>query len=341
MSTESYNGAVCYIDLLGFSYLTKLLDNYEILDKNTEDLKFEDKKVKDISLCELRQLFEYIGNNNAESIPKNITSVSDWAFNIVDATIHRLHEVIEKACVDYQNVEYSVFSDSVFIISENADDILFVLSYVFRECVKSGILLRAGLAYGKYYKVHTHISPLTVYGPAVTRAVDYEKKGKGCRIFTDSDFPINCKVFSEKKCNVFRDYKNYQNYSNIDCFEWLMIKDKYVLNQSDLYLINSNYSKPIISLLEDNLIIFCNILCSTKFQWNVSTEEGLEQVACSIEYISSLIRFIYSLSSNKQLETTAMLIDDGFYQARHFKRSEKKLERMIKFKIEEIRKLYV
>lgn len=53
------------------------MDNYEILNNDSEEIWFEDKRLKDISLCELRQLFEYIGNNNDESITKNNTSVSE------------------------------------------------------------------------------------------------------------------------------------------------------------------------------------------------------------------------------------------------------------------------
>lgn len=53
------------------------MDNYEILNNDSEEIRFENKRVKDISLCEIRQLFEYIGNNNDESITKNNTSVSE------------------------------------------------------------------------------------------------------------------------------------------------------------------------------------------------------------------------------------------------------------------------
>lgn len=53
------------------------MENYEILNNDSEEIRFENKRVKDISLCEIRQLFEYIGNNNDESITKNNTSVSE------------------------------------------------------------------------------------------------------------------------------------------------------------------------------------------------------------------------------------------------------------------------
>ena len=175
----------------------------------------------------------------------------------------------------------------MFIVSKSADDILYILANIFRQCIKNGILLRAGLAYGIYYSVKTHISSFNIYGPAVTKAVCYEKLGKGCRIFTDSDFSARSKI---SNAEIISEYKNFMNYSRIDCFEWLMIKDKYAFNKHDIGAFSkSDRFTAALDLLCDNAEVFCALRYSPKYEWNLKNKSGIEQLVASIEYTSALV----------------------------------------------------
>lgn len=342
MNTEFHKGAVCYIDLLGFSYLTNLLENKEIYNDESKEKSFAEKTVKELTLSDFRLLNDYLKFNNNENDLLDTSktksqSISEWAYNIVDSNLKKFHEIVEKNCATYQNVEYTAISDSMFIVSENSDEILFILANVFRESIKSGILLRAGLAYGTYYSVKTHISSFNVYGTAVTDAVTYEQYGKGCRIFTDSDFPSTCKSFCNENSSLFCSYKNYKDYSTLDCFEWMMMKDDYVLSASDFFDFNlSQNHEKTINLLCDNLEVYSNLRFSPKFNWNSKTSQGAEQLGASIEYISNLIDKIYRLFKNINLENLNEGLKDGIYFANSKKRSEQLLTEVIKIKKKEI-----
>lgn len=142
MKTQACKGAVCYIDLLGFSYLTEKLDSTVLYTNPDEEKPFGERKIKELRICDLRQLDDYI--KKGDNISKNKITESDWAYNIVDTNLKKFHEIVEKQCQPYQNAEYSVLSDSLFIIDESSDEILFIVANIFRECMKSGILVRGG-----------------------------------------------------------------------------------------------------------------------------------------------------------------------------------------------------
>ena len=336
MTTEFHTGAVCYIDLLGFSYLTNLLENNEQYNDSGKEKKFGDKCVKELTLSDLQFLNDYVKFGEPEEL-SNIT-IADWAYEIVDTNLKKFHEIVEKACSDFQTAEYTVISDSLFIASESVDDILYILANVFRQCIKSGILLRAGLAYGIYYSVKTHISSFNIYGPAVTKAVGYEKLGKGCRIFTDSDLPQNSNIPNGK---IFSEYKNFLNYSSIDCFEWLMIKDKYVFDEHDIRAFSkSDRFTAALDLLCDNAEVLCSLRFSPKYEWNLKNEAGIEQLAVSIEYISALVDKILKSSEADDLEELLEEIQVGKEFIKKQERDEKILINMISSKKSALREKF-
>lgn len=332
MTTQKCKGAVCYIDLLGFSYLTNLLDRNDVFIGNKEKKSFGEKKVRDLTLKDIGGLEQYICERDTE----NKISVADRAYKIVDENLKKFHQIIEKQCVLFPNSEYSVISDSLFIIAESSDDILFLLANIFRDCIKSGILLRAGLAYGPYYYVKTHVSGFNVYGSTVTKAVNYERKGKGCRIFTDLNFPNSCKSFSEINSQIFYPYKNYYDYSVLDCFEWLMLKDKYVLNPSDILNLKSfrnlDNVKEAIDLLYDNIEVYCNLCFSPKYEWNTENDEGLVQLGASIEYLSSLMDRIYGVQCEE--------IENGIRYGKDNERSEQSVKDIVQLKKEDLKEIF-
>ena len=342
MKTQFHTGAVCYIDLLGFSYLTELLEDEEILNDNSKEKSFGEKQVKELTISDFRTLYTFIKTGHLDVLSvdtEHSLTISEWAYEIVDANLKNFHGIVEKACSNFQNADYMVISDSLFIVSENADDVLFILAAIFRNCIKSGILLRAGLAYGTYYIVNTHLSSFNIYGTAVTKAVKYERLGKGCRIFTDSDFPSSCNIFSENP-ELFSAYKNYQNYSTLDCFEWLMINDSYVLRQTDLKnLKTSTGFRNAFELLCDNLEVYCALRYSPKYNWNIKTQQGIEHLGVSIEYISALLDKIYGFCFVPQPHDLKEIIEDGQKHAKSQKRSDEVEKGVIERKKIELKKI--
>ena len=51
MKTQACKGAVCYIDLLGFSYLTEKLDSTVLYTNPDEEKPFGEKKIKGAALA--------------------------------------------------------------------------------------------------------------------------------------------------------------------------------------------------------------------------------------------------------------------------------------------------
>jgi hypothetical protein len=195
-------GAVCYIDLLGFSYLTN---------------------------C----------------------SSDEYIQDIINRYISNLHKIIHKA-IDNKNINYCVISDSVFLFSENdCDEILLVIPEIFRYCILNGVLVRAGLAYGEFKITKTELSEINIYGEAVTSAVKNESKGKGCRVFIDQNIPSMCRIF-ENNSDIFKEYRNYIDYSYVDVFEWPLVFNNYYYRQIFDYDTHDEPIKELSNLLFEN-----------------------------------------------------------------------------------------
>jgi hypothetical protein len=236
-------GPVCFIDLLGFSYLTDHSD---------------DINIKDI-------IKRYISN---------------------------FHNIIYKA-IKGKNINVSVISDAVFLYTENkSDQLIFSLPQIFRQCITSGILLRAGLSYGEFAITTTELSVNNIYGEAVTRAVKLEKNGKGCRIFMDQNIPAQCSNIFSYNQEIFKQYRNYADYSYIDVFEWPLVYRDYYYNPVYSYNIDSEPNKELADLIFDNYKLSVYLRFSPYFSWNVQTNEGFTHVAVSIEYITSSIALL-------------------------------------------------
>lgn len=95
------------------------------------------------------------------------------------------------------NLRGTVFSDCAFMSAseDNAADLLSSLRYAFKSWTADGVLVRGGMAIGKYNETQTHyldkvrknfISRL-FYGSAVTSAVRVEELGQGALLFANEE----------------------------------------------------------------------------------------------------------------------------------------------------------
>jgi hypothetical protein len=245
-------GPVCYIDLLGFSYLTDRSDDINIK-------------------------------------------------AIIERYVSYLHNIIYKV-IEGTNINVSVISDAVFLYTENkCDQLIFSLPQIFRQCITNGILLRAGLSYGEFSITTTELSANNIYGEAVTRAVKLEKSGKGCRIFMDQNIPVQCSDIFLFNQEIFKQYRNYADYSYIDVFEWPLIYGNYYYSPSCSYNIDLEPNKDLADLIFDDYKLSIYLRFSPYFSWNMQTVEGFTHVAVSIEYITSLIDLMMKKTKNARI----------------------------------------
>jgi len=237
-------GSVCYIDLLGFSDLTK---NPEM--KNRQKI-----------------ILRYIKN---------------------------LHKYIKQA-TENTRIRYCILSDSAFLYVENdVNSLLFAVARIFRNCICAGVLLRAGLAYGEYNFIETAIETNNIFGVAVTKAVAFEKKGKGCRVFTDNDLPAESNLMDFNP-NVFKAYKNHSDYSEIDVFEWPLFYQDYYTNIKDDN--NDRTKRGLKNLLFSNCKILSYLEHSPLFLWNSKSEAGRVHLLATIEYITNITNELIEVS---------------------------------------------
>jgi hypothetical protein len=225
---------------------------------------------------------------------------------IINRYINGLHKIIKNA-IRNSSIKFNVISDSVFLYIENqCDDLLFALSRIFRDCIIAGILLRCGVSYGEYNIVKTILSDDNIFGEAVTNAVNNEKKGKGCRIFIDTNIPNKGSAFEFNKA-VFQEYRNYVEYSYVDVFEWPLILDRYYFKPTMDYDTKSEPTVELLKLIFENYKLSIYLRFSPFFSWNVKESAGLLHIAVSIEYITTIIDKL--LEKTKNYETELITVD--------------------------------
>jgi hypothetical protein len=243
-------GLVCYIDLLGVSYLTGRLEK-------------------------------------SESEPK------------ISWYIKKLHKYIYEA-IEGTDIKYSVLSDSVFLTTTaEFDDMFFAVSKIFRNCIYSGILLRAGLSYGEFKTIPTELNPRNLQGKAVTKACQLERMGKGCRIFIDKSISLESNICKQNEHIICQD-RNYIDYSSFYVFEWPYFNENYFYKQNDIRL---NHPTPELSqLIFENYKLSVYLKYSRLFDWNTKSPEGLCQLGATVEYVTTLIDRILEKTDIKHRE---------------------------------------
>ena len=220
-------------------------------------------------------------------------------YKICKKIISDFHSILYKHTQN-TNIQVSVLSDCAFIYSynkENTDNILIAAANIMRESIKKGFLIRGGLCYDKFEQVETKFQNANILGIAVKNAVRYEEtKGKGTRIFTDSNLHSKSNLCININNELISAYRNFSNYDTLDIFEWPLIYKEYCLVNCGTDINPLHHILPqICDLILDNFILLRHLIHSEDFCWNVNTEQGRIQVFSSIEYISSVQQRIFDL----------------------------------------------
>lgn len=258
------NGAVFFVDILGFGALTQ----------NKITLN---KKDYGIWLDKYHQAYDN---------------------QILAATIlAEFRDILNDFDLKFPTVTISQLSDCAFIWSENIMDVIIVANNVMSKCISNGIFCRGGLSYGEIIEtVQNHNLGRFIVGDAVTEAVKLEGSAKGCRIMMSQEIPTMLyqthKDFSDKISPLFKPFTNPLDYVIYDEFKWYFVPfmDE---NIEDLTFSNS---KTKVELTIKRLKLANFIRLHPKFSWNSKSREGLIHLIASVNFIAENNDDVFNMS---------------------------------------------
>lgn len=244
---RQYQGAVFFVDILGIGALTRgtvvlLSEDYE-----AHGIKSSKNKNEHFFSAKLLIKFRKILNNLKKNKDVKVAQLSDCAFIWSEKTIPLIDAAVE--CM--------------------------------WELIEVGIFCRGGIAYGNIVEpdhVNSRLGEF-ILGEAATKAVDLERAGKGCRIFSDVELPSEISGKILFRHNPFVGNKNPNDCSVTDELRWYLFPEG--ISQHDYNKIDKN--KSLVALMKTVSIL----RFSPMFRWNASNHEGEIHLASSIETISS------------------------------------------------------
>ncbi|WP_431049669.1 hypothetical protein [Roseateles sp. L2-2] len=186
---KCYKGAVLFIDMLGFSALTR-------------------GRVKLTSeACEPWEV------DFAKPSPHQILAAR---------LLMKLRAVLIEAGKTFPAVKIAQLSDCAFLWSEDVGAVTDCGRLLLEESVAQGLLVRGGLAYGDIVEPDRTRKSLGAFvaGDAVTRAATYETAGKGMRVFTDVE--TAAEVMEARSGECFRELRNPLDGKSVDEWCWYL-----------------------------------------------------------------------------------------------------------------------
>jgi len=291
-----YKGGVFFVDVLGVNALTR----------------------KRLTLSE--------ANYSAHGLTKSKRQTEHY---LGAQLLIKFRKILSQIQKKRKRVQVAQLSDCAFLWSSDLLELLNAAREFMWESTRNGLLSRGGIAYGDIIqpdKVNTSVGRF-VLGEAATKAVELEKRGKGCRIFCDNDLP--CKILDNSihRCPPFVCLKNPIDCSIVDEFRWYLFPDEI---KKDVTLDKETSAVAIMELI-------CMLRHSPQFGWNVASHEGEVQIASSVETLSSCVNLFskqldYKISSetlignlisnrgksvlNRRLENVRSEIADAFSKAK-------------------------
>lgn len=184
---RSFQGAVLFVDMLGFSALTR----------------------GKLTLVE------------REYQPWKVPADGKYPNQLLAAQIIlTFRKVLMRTQRHYPTVKLAQLSDCAFLWSKDASSLVQAGRYFMNEAVRSGLLCRGGLAYGEVHEPNkiNHSIGAFIVGEAVTRAASHETMGKGMRIFTDADTAHA--ILQSQRYESFHELKNPLTGDIVDEWQW-------------------------------------------------------------------------------------------------------------------------
>lgn len=246
---KSTNAAVFFVDILGFSALTKgMVSNIKEVDYKAWGLN--DESFQNHSFLAATILVEF----------------RDVLFSLK----HHLPEL-----------NIAQISDCAFIWSEKIETLIRGVHYFMWTAVKEkGILCRGGLSYGEIVEVPNVNYDLGAFivGDAVTRAAKNEGKLKGPRITIDETFPAAVweamdanSAITFLSSDLFHDILSLVDMQEVDEYRWFLFNEDFIDSTSSPQLGH----KTFVELTKQRLMIANVLKHHPRMGWNARNKEGL------------------------------------------------------------------
>ena len=277
---NSYEGAVFFVDILGFSALTK-------------------GQVQNITQKDY----------GAWGVDYNL----EHPYSFLAATILvEFRDVLQQLKQKLPSLHIAQISDCAFIWCEDMTEFLKGVHLFMWTAVKDkGILCRGGISYGEIVEVENvdYALGAFVVGDAVTRAAKNEGRLKGPRITMDENFPHdvwthakNAHCIEYISHDLFNELQSEINMEKADEYRWYLCDADFIANQK-----NPPTYKDCVELTKKRLEIANVLKYHPRMGWNSRGEEGLTHLSAGEFSISrnSLLHVLH------RFETQIVLNDDN------------------------------
>lgn len=256
---KKINGAVFFIDILGFGALTQ------------GKIKLEEIDFKPW----------------LESYKLNDSSVSYTHQFLAASLLSTFRSILFKMQNQFVNVQIAQLSDCAFIWSENILDIVVFANNFMTQAIKSGLLCRGGLAYGEIIETKNndnHRLGKFIVGDAVTNAVKLEGLAKGCRILINQELPAELfdqDANSHYMTQMFQPFTNPLDYSVYDEFKWYLLPNMEISRERCGFSTDEK-----VCFTKERLKLAAELRFGEKFSWNATSKEGFVHVRASIDFLT-------------------------------------------------------
>ena len=270
---DSFNGAVLFVDLLGFGALTK-----QLLPLKNKDYQ------------------PWLSNAKYEKNPQFLAAM----------ILVKFREILKVVSNEVSDVTVSQLSDCFFVWSSDIESVVkFSLKFMHRA-INNGILCRGGMAYGQIIITEkNHDFGKLILGSAVTQAVELEKPAKGARILTHTDlvhqlFEQNSE-FAMKVQDLFKPFTNPLDFTIYDEFKWYLIDSLDNLPEYGLGQLSENEK---FKATKGRLKLANRVLYHPKFGWNASSIPGYIQLQATANFLSeNYLLDVFHCFENKPLSS--------------------------------------
>jgi hypothetical protein len=260
---KKYDGAVFYVDILGMSALT----NNQLSLTDQDYSHWLDKYKKDYTN-------QYLAS----------------------AILTEFRQILMALYDEFKPVTIAQLSDCAFAWSKNIRDVVLFASNFMHRSIYSGLLCRAGMAFGEIIETNQKHKLRFIVGKAVTDAANLEKIAKGARVLITENFAHSLwefdREFSKYTLPLFQPFTNPLDYSVYDEFKWYLCPALH----RDVNNLNVLKFQEKLHLTKQRLKIANQIRCSPVFNWNTRSPSGLGQLKASISFISE--NYLLGISHN-------------------------------------------
>lgn len=277
---KSSKAAVFFVDVLGFSALTKgIVPNIEVNDYEAWGLNDEDSQnhsfLAATILLEFRDVL-FLLKRHLPSL--NIAQISNCAF---------------------------IWCEDIGMLLRG------VYYFMWAAVKEKGILCRGGLAYGEIVEIPNVDYELGAFivGDAVTRAAKNEGRLKGPRITMDESFPSDVwhlmggnTAITFLSGDLFHDILSLVDMSELDEYRWYLFDEDFLVGNTKLQLNFNGY----VELTKQRLSIANALKYHPRMGWNARSKEGLNHLEAGELAISKS-----GLHNILHLFETRMVLEDN------------------------------